>query len=119
MLQLLRRDGYHKVSLSVQKENFAVGMYLKAGFQVWEETSEEYILTYNLDLWRLNNLSLEWEEFLTNPRIHSIVKNIFLEQLGKQKVTQVLVTSLTPIWTSDNATSWWDIMRIDSSRFVG
>lgn len=117
MLQLLRRDGYHKVSLSVQKENYAVGMYLKAGFQVWEETSEEYIMTYNLDLWRLNNLSLEWEEFLTNPRIHSIVKNIFLEQLGQQKVTQVLVTSLTPIWTTDNATSWWDIMRIDSSRF--
>jgi ribosomal protein S18 acetylase RimI-like enzyme len=50
MLQLLRRDGYHKVSLSVQKENYAVGMYLKAGFQVWEETSEEYIMTYNLDL---------------------------------------------------------------------
>ncbi|MBP5500681.1 MAG: GNAT family N-acetyltransferase [Bacteroidales bacterium] len=50
MLQLLRRDGYHKVSLSVQKENYAVGMYLKAGFQVWEETSEENIMTYNLDL---------------------------------------------------------------------
>ena len=50
ILQLLRQDGYHKVSLSVQKENYAVGMYLKAGFQVWEETSEEYIMTYNLDL---------------------------------------------------------------------
>ena len=48
MLQLLRQDGYHKVSLSVQKENYAAGMYLKAGFEVWKETPEEYIMVCNL-----------------------------------------------------------------------
>ena len=48
MLQLLRRDGYHQVSLSVQKENYATGMYLKAGFEVWKETQEEYVMAYNL-----------------------------------------------------------------------
>ena len=48
MLQLLRRDGYHKVSLSVQKENYAAGMYLKAGFEIWKETQEEYIMVCNL-----------------------------------------------------------------------
>ena len=48
MLQLLRRDGYHKVSLSVQKENYAAGMYLKADFEIWKETPEEYIMVCNL-----------------------------------------------------------------------
>ena len=48
MLQLLRRDGYHQVSLSVQKENYATEMYLKAGFEVWKETQEEYVMVCNL-----------------------------------------------------------------------
>ena len=48
MLQLLRWNGYHKVSLSVQKENYAAGMYLKAGFEIWKETPEEYIMVCNL-----------------------------------------------------------------------
>ena len=48
MLQLLRQDGYHKVSLSVQKENYAAGMYLKAGFEIWKDTPEEYIMVCNL-----------------------------------------------------------------------
>ena len=38
MIQLLRREGYEKVSLSVQKENYASRMYLKAGFVVLKET---------------------------------------------------------------------------------
>ena len=48
ILQLLRQDGYHKVSLSVLKENYAAGMYLKAGFEIWKETPEEYIMVCNL-----------------------------------------------------------------------
>lgn len=48
MLQLLRQDGYHKVSLSVQKENYAAGLYLKAGFEIWKETPEEYLMVCNL-----------------------------------------------------------------------
>lgn len=48
MLQLLRQDGYQKVSLSVQKENYAAGMYLKAGFEIWKDTPEEYIMVCNL-----------------------------------------------------------------------
>ena len=48
ILQLLRQDGYHKVSLSVQKENYAAGMYLKAGFEIWKEMPEEYIMTCDL-----------------------------------------------------------------------
>ena len=44
MLQLLRRDGYPKVSLSVQKANYAFKMYRKAAFEVLKETEEEYLM---------------------------------------------------------------------------
>lgn len=44
MLQLLRRDGYQQVSLSVQKANYAFQMYRKAGFEVLKETEEEYLM---------------------------------------------------------------------------
>ena len=48
MLQQLRRDGYAQVSLSVQKDNYATKMYLKADFEVWKETPEEYIMVCDL-----------------------------------------------------------------------
>jgi len=37
-----------KVSLSVQRENYAVGMYRKAGFEVWKETQDEYLMVCHL-----------------------------------------------------------------------
>lgn len=48
MLASLREKGYKKASLSVQKENYAYKMYLTLGFQIVEETNEEYIMIYNL-----------------------------------------------------------------------
>lgn len=48
MLRLLRGNGYRQVSLSVQKENYAVGMYKKAGFQVVRENQDEYIMVCRL-----------------------------------------------------------------------
>ena len=48
MLQLLRRDGYPQVSLSVQKANYAFRMYQKAGFEVLKETEEEYLMVCKL-----------------------------------------------------------------------
>ena len=44
MLQMLRKDGYPQVSLSVQKANYAFRMYRKAGFEVLKETEEEYLM---------------------------------------------------------------------------
>lgn len=44
MLLLLKKNGYQKVSLSVQKANYAVNLYLKSGFTVVNETHEEYIM---------------------------------------------------------------------------
>ena len=48
MLSLLKSENYEKVSLSVQKENYAYRMYLKAGFEVVDENDEEYIMICNL-----------------------------------------------------------------------
>jgi len=48
MLQFLKEKGYKQASLSVQKENYAVGMYWKAGFEVIDENDEEYIMVCKL-----------------------------------------------------------------------
>lgn len=48
LLSDLKMAGYAKISLSVQKENYAVGMYRKLGFTVVSENREEYIMVVNL-----------------------------------------------------------------------
>ena len=44
MLTLLKSHGYSRVSLSVQKANYAVKLYLKVGFEIVRENEEEYIM---------------------------------------------------------------------------
>ncbi len=44
ILALLKEHGYKRVSLSVQKANYAVKMYLKVGFDIVRENEEEYIM---------------------------------------------------------------------------
>ena len=44
MLELLRAKGFEKVSLAVQKENYAVRMYRNVGFETVNENDEEYIM---------------------------------------------------------------------------
>lgn len=48
LLQVEKLAGYPKISLSVQKSNYAVKMYKKVGFNIIEENSEEYIMIANL-----------------------------------------------------------------------
>lgn len=48
LLQVERLAGYSKISLSVQKDNYAVKMYEKEGFTVVDENNEEYIMIVNL-----------------------------------------------------------------------
>lgn len=48
MLSLLKAHGYKRVSLSVQKANYATEMYRKIGFEIVRENKEEWIMTYNL-----------------------------------------------------------------------
>lgn len=44
MLALLKRHGYEQVSLAVQKDNYAVGMYQNVGFTIKKELEEEYLM---------------------------------------------------------------------------
>ena len=44
ILALLKAHGYSRVSLSVQKANYAAKIYLKIGFEIVRENEEEYIM---------------------------------------------------------------------------
>lgn len=48
MLCILKKRGYHQVSLAVQKANYAVKMYKKVGFEIIDENEEEYIMLCHL-----------------------------------------------------------------------
>lgn len=48
MLELLKAKGYKRASLAVQKENYAVKMYRKVGFEVVDENDQEYIMLCDL-----------------------------------------------------------------------
>lgn len=49
LLDLLKELGYGTVSLAVQKENYAVRMYEKAGFTTVSENAKEYIMLCELN----------------------------------------------------------------------
>lgn len=49
MLESLKAAGYKGASLSVQKNNFAYQIYLKAGFRTVRETPDEYIMVWEAD----------------------------------------------------------------------
>ena len=48
MLELLREKGYRQVSLSVQKANYALRMYQKAGFEPIADRGEEVLMVCRL-----------------------------------------------------------------------
>ena len=48
MIEYLKSNEYKQTSLSVQKENYAVNMYRKLGFEIVEENDEDYIMLLNL-----------------------------------------------------------------------
>ena len=46
MLELLKRQGYERASLAVQKANYAVKLYRDVGFKTVDENEEEYIMVF-------------------------------------------------------------------------
>ena len=54
ILEKLKEKGYKKVSLAVQKANYAVKMYEKVGFKTIDENSEEFIMVCDLHSGRTN-----------------------------------------------------------------
>ena len=50
MLAELKKRGYERTSLAVQKANYAVRMYKKVGFNIIDENDEEYIMVCELSI---------------------------------------------------------------------
>ena len=50
LFDLLFQKGYKQTSLAVQKENPAVNFYLRLGYEVISEKSEEYLMVKNLSV---------------------------------------------------------------------
>lgn len=48
MLKLLKSRGYKQTSLAVQKDNYAVNMYKKVGFEIVAELEQEYLMVCSL-----------------------------------------------------------------------
>ena len=48
LIAILKSKGYARISLSVQKDNYAVKMYQKVGFTILKEVDEEYIVVIAL-----------------------------------------------------------------------
>ena len=48
MLIVLKSQGYERVSLSVDKENYACRMYEALGFRIMEEQKDDYLLLLQL-----------------------------------------------------------------------
>ena len=48
MLAILIEKGFKRVSLAVQKANYAVRMYENVGFKIVDENNEEYIMVCEL-----------------------------------------------------------------------
>lgn len=48
MLKFLNDRGYRQVSLSVEKDNYAVKMYKSLGFELIEEKGNDYLMLYSL-----------------------------------------------------------------------
>lgn len=49
ILSLLKTHGYKRVSLSVQKANYAAEMYRKIGFEIIKENGDEWIMLWRED----------------------------------------------------------------------
>lgn len=48
MINYLQKSGYEQTSLSVKKENYAVELYKKFGFEIIEENNEDYLMLLKL-----------------------------------------------------------------------
>ena len=57
MLEILRGKGYQQVSLSVQKANYALRMYRKAGFETVVDRGDEVLMVCPID--KSNNMFLD------------------------------------------------------------
>lgn len=109
IIKLLGNKGYDCVSLSVQKANYAAGMYMKLGFKIVRETDEEFVMVKELKLYDLRILK-ESDTTDMKELFCSTVLNINIKDYTKEEVED---------WAScgENADRWKEL--ISENRFVG
>jgi ribosomal protein S18 acetylase RimI-like enzyme len=49
MIKYLRDSGYKQTSLNVKKENYAIKLYKKMGFEIIGEDNEDYLMLLKLN----------------------------------------------------------------------
>lgn len=83
MLTVLKDEGFFSVSLSVQKDNFAVKMYKIAGFEVVKDNGEELIMlkTYNVIL----TADIEDAEHICSL-VQNTIKKVYPRYYAKEAV---------------------------------
>lgn len=79
LIKSLGDKGYKCVSLSVQKANYAVNMYIKLGFKIIKETNKEFIMVKELTEKKSN-----YEHFLSGEYCNRI-DNEVLNMIKKTK----------------------------------
>lgn len=109
IIKLLGDKGYDCVSLSVQKANYAAGMYMKLGFKIVRETDEEFVMVKELKLYDLRILK-ESDTTEMKELFCSTVLNINIKDYTKEEVED---------WAScgENADRWKEL--ISKNRFIG
>ena len=103
MIDLLKEKGYGRVSLSVQKANYAVRMYLKLGFVIVNETEEEFVMVKNLlkSDYELRKLG-EKDVYEMQELFRSTVLNVNLGDYTEEE---------TADWASCGAATVWNASR--------
>lgn len=124
IIKELKSNGYNKVSLSVQKENYATEMYLKLGFKVVKETIEEFIMIK--DLTKETDYTCKTAEQKEKQyKIRQLEENDIpeMQELFRSTVLNVNTRHYTKEeaedWAScgNNAEHWKEL--ISSNNFIG
>jgi tRNA (cmo5U34)-methyltransferase len=85
MLELLKKKGYRRTSLAVQKDNYAVNMYKQVGFSVFKELKEQYLMVCDLQ-----NTLIEMSDFFNNRA--PIYDEKHLEHIGGIESKNILAS---------------------------
>ena len=116
MLALLAAEGYSRVSLSVQRANYAVNLYLKQGFNIIKTKGEEYIMVKELHkrnagegcspAYRLRALTMEDAPEM-RALFHSTVLHVNIRDYSPEEVED---------WAScgDDLEHWEDLLLKNS-----
>ena len=120
MLLAEKAAGYAKISLSVQKDNYAVKLYRKAGFTTVKETTEEYIMVADLIRGKGNPNEENGEYKSSIGLLYGIAFTIKMSYKGTHKIEgffEYVVPPLEGLWWQEN-TQGLDYARKADMHFI-